>query len=175
MQQHSILSPWIVGNREVVPPTRQCVAAYGIICQIFVSISNQFIVTRTRFSTFVPCDFFLFSWLKLALKGHCYADMQAIQTFMTKQLCSVPKSAFHNCFEDSRNAGSNILTHKKLFWRKALAPECKYTTLMFMLPVLELSGHGMYILAMYITDLEKSCTIFYNETPLGTVKIQHCF
>jgi len=28
---------------------------------------------------------------------------------------------------------------------------------------------------MYITDLEKSCTIFYDETLLGTVKIQRCF
>jgi hypothetical protein len=27
---------------------------------------------------------------------------------------------------------------------------------------------------MYNIDLEKSCTIFYNETPLGTVKIQCC-
>lgn len=26
--------------------------------------------------------------------------MQAIQTFMTKQLCSIRKSAFQNCFED---------------------------------------------------------------------------
>jgi hypothetical protein len=28
---------------------------------------------------------------------------------------------------------------------------------------------------MFIVDLEKSITIFYNETPLGTVKIQSCF
>jgi hypothetical protein len=99
MQEHSILSPWVVGNREVVPPTQR-VAAYSIICQIFVSTSNHCIVTCTIFSSFVPCNFFLFSWLKLALKGHCYADMQAIQTFMTKQLCSIPKSAFKHCFKD---------------------------------------------------------------------------
>jgi hypothetical protein len=52
---------------------------------------------------------------------------------------------------------------------------CKYTILIFMLPVLELSGHRMYTLAVYIIDLEKSCTIFYNETSIGTAKFQRFF
>jgi hypothetical protein len=64
---------------------------------------------------------------------------------------------------------------RKLFLRKALAPECKYTTLILILSVLELSGCRLYILAMYVSDHEKSCTIFYNKTPLGTAEIQRCF
>jgi len=76
----------------------------------------------------------------------------------------------------SSNYHPNVkLPEHQLFWRKALAPECKYTILIFMLSVLELSRHRLYILAMYIIDLEESYTIFYKETPLGTVKIQCCF
>jgi len=35
-----------------------------------------------------PCDFFFFSRLKRELKDHRFADIEAIQTTMTKQLCS---------------------------------------------------------------------------------------
>jgi hypothetical protein len=58
--QHSTLSPWVVGNREVVPPIWQCAAADSIICQrIFVSTLNRCIATHIIFSRLVTLHFFL--------------------------------------------------------------------------------------------------------------------
>jgi hypothetical protein len=41
----------------------------------------------------------------------------------------------------SRNAGSGVLCRRKLHQRRSLAPEWKYTVLIFIPQVLELSGH----------------------------------
>jgi len=57
---HSTSSPRIVGNREVVPATRQCAAACGIIRQrISVSTPNSCIVACAMSSTFVALRLFL--------------------------------------------------------------------------------------------------------------------
>jgi hypothetical protein len=34
------------------------------------------------------------------LEGHRHADLQAINTAMAQQLCTIPESAFHDCFKD---------------------------------------------------------------------------
>jgi hypothetical protein len=34
------------------------------------------------------------------MKGHRYADIQAIKTAMTEQLLSIPETAFQSCFND---------------------------------------------------------------------------
>ena len=51
MRGHSTSSPRVVGNREVVPPARQCAAACGIIRQrISASTSNSCVVSCAIFS-----------------------------------------------------------------------------------------------------------------------------
>jgi len=93
MQEHSILSPWVVGNREVVPPTQR-VAAYSIICQIFVSTSNSL---------------------------YCYMHhilLICTQTIMTKQLCSIPASALQVCFKDLKKCWKQCIDAGRSYFKE---------------------------------------------------------
>ena len=99
--EHLTSSPWVVGNKEVVPPTWQCAATDDIIRQwIVVSASNHCVATHIIFSRFVTLYFFLLPQLKWALKGHRYADIQAIHMAMANWLYTLPESAFQDCFKD---------------------------------------------------------------------------
>ena len=44
------------------------------------------------------------SWLKPAVQGRRSADIQVIQTAAIKHLCSLPESAFQNCFKNFQKA-----------------------------------------------------------------------
>lgn len=145
-------------------PSNFCQYINSLYCYmhniLFICTLRFFFIFMTATSTERP----LLCWYA----GHSYVhDKTAVQyskKCFPKLLWRPPETLEATCW-----------CTRKPFWRKALAPECKYTILIFILPVLELSGHRLYTLAIYIIDLEKSCTIFYNETPLGTVKIQCCF
>jgi hypothetical protein len=43
-------------------------------------------------------DFFLFPKLKSMLKGHRFESIEAIKTNSLAHLCSIPKTAFQECF-----------------------------------------------------------------------------
>jgi len=47
-----------------------------------------------------PCDFFPFHMTETGIERPFSADIQAIQMAVTKQLCSIPESAFQDCSKD---------------------------------------------------------------------------
>lgn len=47
-----------------------------------------------------PCDFFLFSRLKLPLRGKRFETIEAIKENSQKELKAIPKSAYEKCFKD---------------------------------------------------------------------------
>lgn len=47
-----------------------------------------------------PCDFFLFSRLKLSLRGKCFDSLDAIKQNSTKELKSISSSAYEKCDKD---------------------------------------------------------------------------
>jgi len=47
----------------------------------------------------VPCDFWLFSKLKLPLKGRRFQTTNEIKENATRQLMAIPKKHFSDCFE----------------------------------------------------------------------------
>jgi hypothetical protein len=64
---------------------------------------------------------------------------------MTKQLCSIPESAFPGLLQRSPETLEVVYCcRRKLFWRKSLAPECKSTILIFIPFVLELYRHQLH-------------------------------
>jgi transposase len=50
-----------------------------------------------------PCDFWLFSTLKNALKGHRFSDIADIQGHVTTILQSIPEEEFQKCFEQCKH------------------------------------------------------------------------
>jgi hypothetical protein len=56
-----------------------------------------------------PCHFFSFPLLKGALRGHRCAFIQAIQTEVTEQLCSIQESAFQDCFQDFQKSWKRFI------------------------------------------------------------------
>ena len=54
-------------------------------------------IHRTLCSNF--CDFWIFSKLKMALKGKRFDDIETIQSNATRELKAIPKSAFEDCFK----------------------------------------------------------------------------
>ena len=47
-----------------------------------------------------PCDFYLFGKLHLAMKGKCYADVDAIQKASTDILNAIPKDDLKKSFDN---------------------------------------------------------------------------
>ena len=47
-----------------------------------------------------PCDFYLFGKLHLAMKGKCYADVDAIQKASTAILNAIPKVDLKKSFDN---------------------------------------------------------------------------
>jgi len=61
---------------------------------------DHYIATYEMSPNLPSRDFFLFPGLKRALKGYRCADIQAVQTAVTEQLCRIPERVFQDCFED---------------------------------------------------------------------------
>jgi len=58
----------------------------------FLSICQITILPHEPYSSDLSLwDFFSFLWLKQALKGHRYADIQASHMAVTKRLCNIPE------------------------------------------------------------------------------------
>ena len=82
-----------MSNREVVPPTRQCEAAYGI--SQFFSVNQITVLPHVQYSSDATLRFFpLFPRLNCALKGHGYADIQGVKMTMTKKAMQRSRQCF---------------------------------------------------------------------------------
>ena len=46
-----------------------------------------------------PCDFWMFPKLKMALEGKRFDEIETIQNNATRELKTIPKSAFEDCFK----------------------------------------------------------------------------
>jgi hypothetical protein len=71
-----------------------------ILQRIFDSTSDHSIAAYGISPNLPPRDFFLFPGMKRALKRYRCADIQTVQTAVTKQLCRMPERVFQDCFED---------------------------------------------------------------------------
>jgi hypothetical protein len=126
MPGHSTSSPRVVGNRELVPPTRRCVAACGIIRQwISGSTSNSCVVSCAMFSWFVTLPLFLIPttdtstdspslcWQSDHLAGRNKTALRHSGKFFPGLLQRPPATleAVYWC-------------RRKLFRRRSSAPEC---------------------------------------------------
>lgn len=59
------------------------------------------IVPQPLFSPdLAPCDFWLFSKLKILLRGHCFECIEEIERESLRALKDIPVEAFSECFED---------------------------------------------------------------------------
>jgi hypothetical protein len=71
-------------------------------CHTAVSI-NEFLAEKKAFLWFlsprIPCDFFLFPWLKNHLKGRHFGTLDNIQKSVTDELKGIPAEAFQHCYE----------------------------------------------------------------------------
>ena len=83
----------VVVNRELAPPSWQCSSTFHMI-QTFL-VKNQ-----TPYSPdMAPCDFWLFTKLKMILKGTQFQTREDIMAAMTADLNSISKEAFAECFQ----------------------------------------------------------------------------
>jgi hypothetical protein len=65
--------------------------------------------------------FFLFQRLKRTLKGYRCADIQHVQTGVTKQLYIIPERVFQACFEDPRKEENRILMQAEAIPKEILS------------------------------------------------------
>jgi len=70
---------------------------------------------RPYSSDITPADFFLFTKLKSVQKGRWFESVEEIKENSLVQLRSIPKEEFQECFQNGRNARSNVLK-----WRGTL-------------------------------------------------------
>ena len=120
--EHLTSSPWVVGNKEVVPPTWQCAATDDIIRQwIVVSASNHSVATHIIFSRFVTLHFsYSHNW-----NGHWKAiDMLTFRPFIWPWqigCTSFQKVLSRTASKTSRNTGSTILMQKEAILKEILS------------------------------------------------------
>jgi len=78
-------------------------------CRLFL-VKHR--ITQVCQSPYSPdlalCDFWLFSKLKLPLKGRRFPTTNEIKENATRQLMAIPKKDFSDCFESERNAGISV-------------------------------------------------------------------
>jgi hypothetical protein len=87
-----------------------------------------------------------------------------IQTAATEQLCSIPASALQVCFKDLEKCLEAVYWwRRKLFQRKPLAPECKYTAFILIPSVSELSGHTFHTNTLLSTDINIHSNVAYTN------------
>ena len=60
----------------------------------------------------VPCDFFLFTKLKLRIKGRRFDTIEKIQEESQRILDTIPKRDFQNASKHGRNAGTAVFVQK---------------------------------------------------------------
>jgi len=64
-----------------------------------LSNKNIMVCPRPPYSPdLAPCDFWLFSKVKLTMKGERFESIQDIEAAMTAQLKTLTKEDFQNCF-----------------------------------------------------------------------------
>jgi hypothetical protein len=63
----------------------------------------------------VPCDFWLFSQLKMVLTGKRFDDIEIIQANTMKHLKNIPKNSYKKCFQQWQN-----------HWHKCTGAEREY-------------------------------------------------
>jgi hypothetical protein len=104
-----------------------------------------------------PCDSLLFPWLNGALKGHCFADIQTTQAAVTKQLQHSSKCRSRPLTRPLEALEAVYWCRRKLFRRISVAPECKYSVLIFISSVSGLSRYGLcFDVHLRVPDFIKS-------------------
>ena len=63
----------------------------------------------------VPCDFYLFGKLHLAMKGKRYADVDAIQKASTAILNAIPKVDLKKSFDNLLDRANRCIQTNKMF------------------------------------------------------------
>ena len=72
----------------------------AIIIREFFTKNQVNVVPQAPYSPdMAPCDFFLFSRLKLPLRGHRFESIEVIQENSLAALKAIPEAEFNNCFE----------------------------------------------------------------------------
>jgi hypothetical protein len=120
--QHSILSPWVLGNREVVPPTWQCVATYSIICQIFVSIIKSLYCCISHI--LLICHLVIFSYshdYNKHWKAIAMLTWRPFKWSWQNGCATFQKVLSKTASKTSRNTGSNVLMYKKAILKESLS------------------------------------------------------
>jgi hypothetical protein len=122
-RQHSTSVPWVVSNRDVVPPKRQCAAAYVITRQrIFVSTWNHSTATCAIFSRFVTLRFFFYSqdwnehWKAVAM-----LTFRQFRRPWQNRSEAYHKVLSRTASETSRNAGSSALMKEEVISQEFLS------------------------------------------------------
>jgi hypothetical protein len=79
---------------------RRNVAVRTACEQQFLAAKNIPVITQPPYSPDVPpSDFWLFSTLKMGLKGTRFATMEDIKSNATAKPRKIPKEAFRRCFQ----------------------------------------------------------------------------
>jgi transposase len=72
----------------------------SLVVQQFLAEKNIPVITQPPYSPdLAPSDFWLFSTLKMGLKGKRFATVEDIKSNATAELRKTPKGAFRRCFQ----------------------------------------------------------------------------
>ena len=88
-----------------------------LVVQQFLAQKSIPIITRTPYSLdFAPSDFWLFSTLKMGLKGKHFATMGDIKSNAMAKLRKIPKEAFCQCFRQWQNWWSKCVCGQRSYF-----------------------------------------------------------
>jgi transposase len=87
-------------NHDYLHPHDNAPAHTALSVQRFLAAKNMAVVPHPPYSPdLAPCNFFLFPWVKLKLKGRRFQDVTEIQEQLPTVLHAIPKSKFQRCFQ----------------------------------------------------------------------------
>jgi hypothetical protein len=98
-QEQTIYIPILLGG-GLVSPSQQCSSTPVSFGQRF--LGNEYVTTLDHppySPDLAPADFYLFTRVKLALKGQCFCDAKDIMKTMTEVLKRLSKNYFQECFQ----------------------------------------------------------------------------
>ena len=84
-------------------------------CRRFGKTSHHLGLSAPYSPDLTPCDFWLFSKVKLPLKGRRFQTANEMKENVTRQLMAIPKKDFSDCFEKWKEC-----------WDKCVRPQGEY-------------------------------------------------
>jgi hypothetical protein len=103
-----------MGWEKMDPASRQCPKSHGYGSAAVLGRKQIALMLQPPYSLdLASCDFWLFPKLKTGLLGQCSVTLEDIKCKAPDSLATIPREAFHECFQAWQTVGSSVCVRRR--------------------------------------------------------------